>query len=118
MESDGEMPVGVVGAGTMGAGIAQVALEAGHPVRLYDPDPAALDRARGRIEDGLSRRAAKRAASGEPAPPGVAAADLLRRLSVASSLEKLAADAGLIVEAVLEDLQLKVRLFEEVDAAA
>jgi 3-hydroxybutyryl-CoA dehydrogenase len=111
------MPIGVVGAGTMGAGIAQIALEAGHSVRLYDPDPAALDRARSRIEDGLNRRAAKRAASGEPPPP-VAAADLLRGLSVASSVEELAAGAGLIVEAVLEDLALKVRLFQALDAAA
>jgi 3-hydroxybutyryl-CoA dehydrogenase len=124
METAGEMPVGVVGAGTMGAGIAQVALEAGHSVRLYDPDPAALDRARGRIEDGLSRRAAKRAASGEPAAgsaagaSGMVAADLLRRLSVALSVEELAASAGLIVEAALEDLSLKVRLFEALDGAA
>jgi len=117
METAAEMPVGVVGAGTMGAGIAQVALEAGHAVRLYDPDPAALDRAWSRIEDGLNRRAAKRAASGEPPPP-VAAADLLRGLSVASSVEELAAGAGLIVEAVLEDLALKVRLFHALDAAA
>jgi 3-hydroxybutyryl-CoA dehydrogenase len=117
MESAAEMPVGVVGGGTMGAGIAQVALEAGHSVRLYDPDPAALDRARGRIQDGLNRRAAKRAASGEPAASDVAAADLLRGLSMASSLDELAAGAGLIVEAALEDLALKVQLFEALDAA-
>jgi 3-hydroxybutyryl-CoA dehydrogenase len=46
------------------------------------------------------------------------AAEVLRGLSVASSVEELAAGAGLIVEAVLEDLALKVRLFEALDAAA
>ena len=45
--------VGIVGAGTMGAGIAQVALEAGCEVVLYDVDDAALERGRERIRDGL-----------------------------------------------------------------
>ena len=51
--------VGIVGAGTMGAGIAQVALEAGCEVVLYDVDEAALERGRERIRDGLTRRPAK-----------------------------------------------------------
>ena len=51
-------PVGIVGAGTMGAGIAQLALEAGHEVVLHDVDPAAIERGRGRIRTGLERRAA------------------------------------------------------------
>ena len=41
--------IGVVGLGTMGAGIAQVAAAAGHPVLLYDEDEAALPKAMGRI---------------------------------------------------------------------
>jgi 3-hydroxybutyryl-CoA dehydrogenase len=113
-------PVGIVGAGTMGAGIAQVALAAGHPVRLYDPDPAALDRARARIADGLSRWAAKRdAAAGTDAGNAAGAvAGLLDRLEVAPTAEDLAAGATLVIEAVLEDLALKVSLFQALDAAA
>jgi 3-hydroxyacyl-CoA dehydrogenase len=57
---------GVVGAGTMGAGIAQVALEAGDRVVIHDPDPEALARGRERIADGLARRARSRSAP----PPG------------------------------------------------
>ena len=48
--------VGIVGAGAMGAGFAQVALEAGREVVLYDVDHAAVDRARERIGEGLRRR--------------------------------------------------------------
>jgi len=49
--------IGVVGTGTMGAGIAQLALEAGHEVLIHDVDPAAIERGRGRIRAGLERRA-------------------------------------------------------------
>jgi 3-hydroxybutyryl-CoA dehydrogenase len=100
----------------MGAGIAQVALAAGHPVRLHDPDPAALDRARTRIADGLNRQAAKRSEAGEPLADAPAA--VLDRLTVAPTLEDLASGAGVIVEAVLEDLALKVSLFAKLDAEA
>lgn len=50
--------VGVIGTGTMGVGIAQVALEAGHAVRWTDADPRAAGRAAERVRDGLMRRAA------------------------------------------------------------
>jgi len=116
MENAADLPVGIVGAGTMGAGIAQVALAAGHPVRLYDPDQAALERARGRIVDGLSRWAGKRYPSPEQATAAVGVQ--LGRLEVAPTAEEGAAASSLVVEAVLEDLAVKVPLFRALDAAA
>ena len=57
------MVVGVVGAGTMGAGIAQVALQAGHEVLLHDVDAAAIQRGRERIAAALQRLVDQRHAS-------------------------------------------------------
>ncbi len=115
MEKAVDLPVGIVGAGTMGAGIAQVALAAGHPVLLFDPDAAALERARGRIADGLGRWAAKRNPRVEQA---ATIAGQLDRLGVASTAEDVAAASALVVEAVLEDLAVKSSLFRTLDAAA
>ena len=57
--SQASIGIAVIGAGTMGAGIAQLALEAGHPVVIHDPQPDAMARAIDRIRAGLARRAAK-----------------------------------------------------------
>ncbi len=108
--------VGVIGAGTMGAGIAQVALEAGDEVVLHDVDAVALDRARERVRDGLRRRASKVV----DAPDAIDAWISVRldRLRLADTLDAVAAEAGLIVEAAIEDLALKQAIFRTLDAAA
>jgi 3-hydroxybutyryl-CoA dehydrogenase len=104
--------VGVVGAGTMGAGIAQLALAAGHEVILYDVDDAALDRARARIGDGLDRLAAKGRL--DAASPAAA----LARLREAKELDALGGEADIVVEAALEEIGLKRDIFRALDSAA
>jgi len=108
--------VGIVGAGTMGAGIAQVALEGGWDVALHDPLAGATERGRARIADGLARRAAKLGADSDGIDDWVAGR--LSGLSVAGSLALLASESQLVIEAALEDLELKRRIFGELDASA
>ena len=108
--------VGVVGAGTMGAGIAQVALEAGDAVALYDVVPGAVEQARARIADGLRRRAAKLGLDGGPAEAWVG--DRIDRLEKVGTLEAVAQDAYLVIEAAVEDLALKRVVFATLDAQA
>jgi 3-hydroxybutyryl-CoA dehydrogenase len=108
--------VGIVGAGTMGAGIAQVALEGGWDVRLHDPLPGATDRARGRIRDGLRRRAAKLGLDADGIDDW--ADGRLVHLAVSASVADAAAAAHLVLEAAVEDLATKQRLFAELDRVA
>ncbi len=112
--SDERAIVAVVGAGTMGAGIAQVALEGAWRVRLHDAAPGATDRAIERIRQGLTRRAEK---AGESDPARFASQRLLA-LDVVRNVGDAAAGAHLAIEAVVEDLEAKRRLFTELDDAA
>jgi 3-hydroxybutyryl-CoA dehydrogenase len=108
--------IGIVGAGTMGAGIAQVALEAGHEVRLYDTELAAVERATDRIRDGLTRRLTRSAT--DPGSIGELVGLRLDRLAAVGSLAEAAADARLVIEAAAEDLPVKRRIFGVLDRAA
>jgi len=98
----------------MGAGIAQVALEGGWRVSLHDPVPGATDRALERIRQGLTRRAEKAGT----ADPRADAARKLLALDVQRDVAAAAAGVQLAIEAVVEDLALKRRLFGELDDAA
>jgi 3-hydroxybutyryl-CoA dehydrogenase len=91
--------IGVVGAGTMGAGIAQLAAAAGARTLLHDPVPDALDRGLWQVADGLDRWRAKGRLEREPGP-----------VSGAAELGQLA-DAGLVIEAAPERLEVKRELF-------
>jgi 3-hydroxybutyryl-CoA dehydrogenase len=92
--------VGIIGAGTMGAGIAQVAVTSGWTVELMDVDEATV---RGAIE-GIGKRLDRLVEKGRLAPEARDAA--AGRLLVATSPECLAS-AELVIEAIVEDLQVK-----------
>jgi 3-hydroxybutyryl-CoA dehydrogenase len=108
--------IGVVGAGMMGSGIAQVALEAGHEVVVHDIDEAALARARDRVADGLTRRAAH--AMRDPSGIDDWVDTRLGRLRETVVLEQLGDEAEVVIEAALESLELKQTIFRTLDAAA
>ena len=107
--------VGVIGAGIMGAQIAQVIATAGFAVRLFDTDAAQLPLALQTIEHGRFglRRAVDR---GKLTPAEADAA--LGRVTPATSLDEAVGEAGLVVEAVPELLDLKCAVFRELDALA
>jgi 3-hydroxybutyryl-CoA dehydrogenase len=101
--------VGVVGAGTMGSGIAQVFAQADYSVQLVDVARPMLDAARRNIEKSLGKFLEKGKLT-------AAARDAaLARLSTATSLDSLA-DADYIVEAIVEDVEAKQSLFAGLDA--
>lgn len=98
----------------MGAGIAQVALEAGWEVRLQDVTPGAVELGRERIHGGLARRAR---AVPDPVERDRFVSGHLERLDQAATPGDAAAGAQLVIEAVIEDLEIKRALFAELDAA-
>lgn len=96
--------VGVLGAGTMGSGIAQLAARAGAQTLLFDPIPEALEKGRERALEGLRREAAKGRLSEQEAQ---AAAE---RLSTVRDMAALG-DCELIIEAVPERIELKHEIY-------
>ncbi|MFD2172121.1 3-hydroxyacyl-CoA dehydrogenase NAD-binding domain-containing protein [Tumebacillus lipolyticus] len=103
-----EHPLGVIGAGTMGIGIAQAAAQAGYEVLLYDLSEETQKRALGSLRERLERQeqAGKR-------PAGESAA-VIRRIRPINELEQLA-QAVLVIEAVPEEMALKQELFAQVE---
>jgi 3-hydroxybutyryl-CoA dehydrogenase len=104
--------VTVLGAGTMGRGIAQVAAASGLVGRLFDVDPGQLARARADIE----RATEKRVGQGKLAPAD--AAGLLERLELAGTLEHACRGAAFVIEAVPEDMLLKADVLRRARACA
>jgi 3-hydroxybutyryl-CoA dehydrogenase len=103
-----ESVVGVIGAGTMGAGIAEVAAAAGHPVRLHDNRAGAAAEAC----TALAARLDKRVARGRLTQDERDA--LVARIIPVDALEALA-PAALVVEAIVEDLGIKRELFSALE---
>ncbi|WP_119166588.1 3-hydroxyacyl-CoA dehydrogenase NAD-binding domain-containing protein [Algihabitans albus] len=104
--------VGVIGGGTMGAGIAASALLSGLTVALVERDDAAVEKARGTVET-LLGTAVKRGKLGEPAFAEIKA----QRFTVVTDFAALA-NADLVIEAVFEDMEVKREVFRQLDPVA
>ncbi|MXP22063.1 3-hydroxybutyryl-CoA dehydrogenase [Gordonia sp. HNM0687] len=100
--------LGVVGGGTMGAGIAEVAIRAGDDVLVLERDDAAADAARQRIDKSLARGVAKAKITEDDAQQG------LDRLRVTTAIADFG-DRELVIEALPEIESLKVGFFAELD---
>ncbi|MEO8732983.1 MAG: 3-hydroxyacyl-CoA dehydrogenase NAD-binding domain-containing protein, partial [Flavobacteriales bacterium] len=102
------MQIGVIGAGTMGSGIAQVAAQAGHSVVLWDMRKESVDRAITGLRATMDKLVGKGKFSREEADT------LLGRITPATELKDLAG-CGLVIEAIIEDLGVKKKLFAELE---
>ena len=103
--------VGIVGAGFMGSGIAEAAARAGVDVTLHEPEQGPLDRSKGRIEQSVAR-----ALKGGKLTDSDAA-QLMDRVVWSRSFDDLGG-CDLVVEAVVEDIQVKGPVFQRLDALA
>ncbi|MBK9177129.1 MAG: 3-hydroxybutyryl-CoA dehydrogenase [Flavobacteriales bacterium] len=103
------MKVAVIGAGTMGSGIAQVAAQAGHAVVLYDTRRGAVDKALAGLKRTLDKLAEKGKLTADQAT------STHGRIAPAGDLKELAG-SGLVIEAIIEDIGSKKDLFAELEA--
>ena len=102
------MKIGIIGAGAMGSGIAQVMAIAGNTVKLYDANDIAMQKALENIRITLRRTAEKGKIS------LIAAADIANRISITERLNGLG-DCDVVIEAVIEDLEIKKSIFAELE---
>jgi 3-hydroxybutyryl-CoA dehydrogenase len=109
MSADSIKTVGVLGAGTMGNGIAHVFARAGYKVILRDVEKRFLDRGMETIAKNLEREVKKGRITGADRPA------ILARIDATTDTARLAA-ADFVVEAVPEQLELKVRVLKDADA--
>lgn len=101
-----DMSVGVVGAGAMGAGIAQVAAMAGHKVVLYDTNNAALEKAKSNLKQTIQKLVEKgKISNGD---------EIISRYTYATELQEFTS-CGLIIEAIIENIEVKKKLFGAIE---
>ncbi|MBL7883057.1 MAG: NAD(P)-binding domain-containing protein [Bacteroidia bacterium] len=100
--------IGIIGSGAMGAGIAQVAATAGHKVIVYDNNQAALDKAKTNLESTLKKLVEKQKLTEQTA------SEILARTKYASNLQEFK-NCGLIIEAIIENIDVKQKVFSELE---
>jgi len=103
------MKVGIIGSGTMGSGIAQVAATAGCVVKVYDVNTGALDKSKAKLEKIMNRLIEK------------GRIDEAEKNRIQSNIQyvgqlKDMADSDLIIEAIIEDLDIKKKVFAELES--
>ncbi len=103
-----KIKIGVIGAGTMGSGIAQVAATAGHETFLFDADPQMVSRAKKGHEDIMQKLIEKGKLSKD------AATGILSKIRYASAPAEFA-DCGMVIEAIVENLDIKQKLFNDIE---
>jgi len=99
----------VIGAGTMGSGIAEVAASAGHPVYLRDTSEAALERGMAQIRRSLDKRVER------------GRLDAVQRDAILARIEPVGAEGGLsgvglVIEVIVENLEIKVAVLRQIEA--
>lgn len=103
------MKIGIVGAGAMGTGIAQVAAQAGHEVHIYDSFPGALERSRDKTLKIFNRLVEKGKFD------DAYAKQLFSQYYYTDQLQSLAS-CGLVIEAIIEDLEVKKSIFNQLES--
>lgn len=101
-----ESIVGVVGAGAMGAGIAQVAAMAGHDVVVYDTNEASLEKAKANLDKILDKLAEKGKIASKQ--------EVMERYTYAGTLEAMS-NCSLVIEAIVENLDIKKNVFSSLE---
>jgi 3-hydroxybutyryl-CoA dehydrogenase len=104
--------IAIIGAGTMGHGIAYVSTVAGYEVTLFDVNADSLERGRAHIGLALDSGVMRGKVSEETRR------DAMSRLSLSTELDSAVADANIVIEAVPEELMLKQEMFRRISAAA
>lgn len=102
------MKIGILGAGSMGSGIAQVASQSGHEVVLFDTNAEQLDKAKGKLAKIMARLVEKGRVTSEDAE------GIQGRISYITSMSDFAG-SGLIIEAIIENLDIKKKVFAELE---
>ncbi len=100
--------IGIIGSGSMGMGIAQVASTTGHPVTVYDNNPDALKRAKNQLEKILTRLVEKGRIESQDAQL------ILGRIAFTKSIYQVE-PAALVIEAIVEKLDVKKMVFEQLE---
>ena len=103
------MEIGIIGAGTMGSGIAQVAAQNGHSVVLVDSSENALAKAKSGLQSTLGKLVEKGKISEQTST------DIQKNISYSTEIASLQ-NSGLVIEAVIEKLEIKHELFQKIEA--